>query len=108
VSSYIDLALRQWLFRNSSLSGGNEFPICQGTTTTPIQHPLLSGETIELDYMDTICAALTEEVDSLVQNGEKTDELLTELQAINSSASNIEANLSSLNATYAPIAIRSN
>ena len=54
VESYIDAALRQWLFRNSSLSGVHPFPICQrGTTALP--HPVITNSTIELNYMDSIC-----------------------------------------------------
>jgi hypothetical protein len=47
VSSYINAALRQWLFRNTSLSSiGNRFPLCQLSSTFPIPHPIITGQTI--------------------------------------------------------------
>lgn len=59
VESYINLALRQWLTWNSTLSTpGYNFTICQ-STPTQISHPLNSGQTIELNYMDSICQNLT-------------------------------------------------
>jgi hypothetical protein len=46
VQSYIDASLRQWLYRNSSLSSTYVFPICQTNTTSNIPHPLNDGQTI--------------------------------------------------------------
>lgn len=46
IKSFIDLNIRQWLIRNSSLSSIYNFPICQTTTLSTIQHPLNDGQTI--------------------------------------------------------------
>jgi|JI10StandDraft_1071094.scaffolds.fasta_scaffold726005_1 hypothetical protein len=73
VQSYIDASLRQWLYRNSTLSSTYIFPICQTNTTSNIPHPLNDGQTIELNYMSSICNNLTNEVNSLVLNGKYVD-----------------------------------
>ena len=46
VEDYFDGTLRQWLFRNSSLSGSYPFPICQTIPISNIPHPLIDGDTI--------------------------------------------------------------
>lgn len=46
VQTYIDASLRQWLFRNSSLSSTYRFPICQTSTISNIPHPINDGQTI--------------------------------------------------------------
>lgn len=46
VQSFIDVSLRQWLFRNSSLSSTYRFPICQTSVLSNIPHPVNDGQTI--------------------------------------------------------------
>ncbi len=59
VKTNINASVRYWLFMNSSLSGNILFPVCQPNLTYPIQHPLISNKTIELNYMDDICGKVT-------------------------------------------------
>lgn len=80
VKSNINATVRYWLFMNTSLSNTTFFPVCQPNLTYPIQHPLMTGQTIELNYMDEICQKVTTEVDSLVANGGNVDQLLVDLE----------------------------
>ncbi len=89
VESFIASFLTQWLRRNTSLSNGNPFPLCQDGSAFPIDHPLLAGETIELNYMDSLCLDLTEEVDNLVASGRATDSLLAHLENVKANRENI-------------------
>jgi hypothetical protein len=59
VKSNINASTRYWLFMNSSLSINTFFPVCQNNRSFPIQHPLVTNETIELDYMNDICQKVT-------------------------------------------------
>jgi len=59
IKSNINASVRFWLYMNSSLSNTTLFPICQQGQTYPIQHPLITNTTIELNYMDTICQKVT-------------------------------------------------
>lgn len=107
VESYIESALRQWLYRNSSLSGSYSFPVCQNSSVF-LPHPVLTNSTIELDYMDSICGNLTAQVDELVVNGRAVDSLLNQVTSVQSQKSSIDSNLTSFNATVGSISLRSN
>ena len=95
------------MYRNSSLSGDYSFPVCQ-RSSVPLTHPVITNSTIELDYMDSICANLTDEVNQLVANGRAVDRLLDQVSSVETKRSTVNENLTSYNSSLSSISLRSN
>ena len=51
---------------------------------------------------------MTKEVDELVENGGKVDQLLVDLEEVKMGRNGIESNLSALAGVYSPIVLRTN
>lgn len=106
VQTFIDARLRQWLFMNSTLSSVYRFPICQNTTISNIPHPINDGQTIELNYMASICNNLTQEVNQLVANGRAVDQLLVLTTSLENTRTSTNNNLTLYNNTISGISSR--